>query len=48
MFLWHRNLCSIRYYVYKTIVASMMKSYGVVIEKYQSQYSPIKKFQGPK
>ena len=48
MFLWHSNLCSIRYYVYTTIVASMKKSYGVVIEKYQSQYSPIKKFQSSK
>ena len=38
----------IRYYVYTTTVASMKKSYGVVIEKYQSQYSPIKKFQSPK
>ena len=36
------------YVVYTTIVASMKKSYGVVIEKYQSQYSPSKKFQSPK
>ena len=28
---------ALRYYVYTTIVASMKKSYGVVIEKYQSQ-----------
>ena len=36
------------YYVYTTIVASMKKSYGVVIGKYQSQYSPLKKFQSAK
>ena len=35
-------------YVCTTIVASVKNSYGVVIEKYQSQYSPPKKFQSPK